>query len=117
DALEIEGNREERPATRQVFAQLLTGALRVSPRSRRGAVVAAPGMEARHTPLGRVDPEPIGQLLEARRPGLETPEETRRQRWRSLGLEEFFEHRVDPIHVAMPPAPVSRSPCRAPADS
>src|SRR5262245_9799287 len=117
DTVEIDGDREERPAPGQVLAQLLPGALSVGPRTGGGAVVAATGVEARHAALGRVDPEPVGQLLQAGRTGLETSEETLGQPGRSLGLEKLFEHRVDLIHVAIPPAPSSRSPCLGRAGS
>ena len=56
-------------------------------------------------------------FLQAGWPGSETSEEPLGQLRRSGGLEEFFEHRVDPIHVPIPPALASGSPCLARADS
>ena len=117
DPVEIHRDREERPAAGQILAQLLPGALGVGARAGGGAVVAAAGVEPCHAALGGVDPEPVGQLLQAGRTALEPSEETLGQLRRSLGLEELFEHRVDLIHVAIPPALSSRSPCLARADS
>jgi len=54
---------------------------------------------------------------ELRRRRRTPPEEPLGQLRRSGGLEEFFEHRVDPIHVPIPPALASGSPCLARADS
>src|SRR5262245_61555395 len=117
DTIQIDRDREERPASGQVLAKLLPGALGVGACAGGGPVVAAARVEPRPATLGRVDPEPVGQLLQARWTALEPSEETLRQFRRSLGLEELFEHRVDSIHVAIPPAPSSRSPCLARADS
>src|SRR5438105_740192 len=101
----------------RVLAQLLPAALGVSARAGGRAVVTPSRMKPHDAALGRVDPEPVGQLLEARRPGLEASEEPLRKPGGRVGLEELIEHRVDPIHVAIPPALASRSPCLARADS
>ena len=96
--------REERPATREILAQLLARALGVSAGSRGGAVTAAPELQPEHAALGRLDPELLGQRVQVGPLRAESAEQPGRQAGRSLGREEFFEHRVDPIHDANPPA-------------
>src|SRR4029077_20764061 len=105
-----------RPGAGEIFAQRSPSPFGMGPRAGGRVVVATPRIEPRHATLRRVDPEPIGQLLEIRRPGPEAAEEALRQPRRRFGLEELSEHRVDPIHVAIPPALASRSPCLARAD-
>ena len=102
--VEVQGDPKERPAAREVFAELLARLLGVAAGAWGRRAEAPPRSEARHAVVARLNAESIGERFEPWRAIPEPPKQAgERVAWRSRGREELPERQVE-IHRRSPSA-------------
>src|SRR2546425_576855 len=103
--VEVQGDPKERPAAREVFAELLARLLGVAAGAWGRRAEAPPRSEARHAVVARLNAESIGERFEPWRATPESPKQAgQRVAWRSRGREELPERQGG----GHPPAPSAR---------
>src|SRR2546427_5225907 len=94
--VEVQGDPKERPAAREVFAELLARLLGVAAGAWGRRAEAPPRSEARHAVVARLNAESIGERFEPWRATPESPKQAgERVAWRGRGPEQHPEPQVE----------------------